>query len=742
MANKKFTINLKIDNIGPHNGQKQIDFTQEVDSNKAIFYATNGTGKSFISRAFRVVENVSANKSTNDLLTLGKSKGTLDFKIVSDSIEKSLSVVVEKDKVPVITNTSGLIYHVFNSDFVEENIVPNNYTPDGNIEGYVLGKAQIDLSSEKKKEETIISQIDKIKKEIEQIVEFAKTELKNHGIVSTIAEFSLIDKEKLYKSSTYPDILHFETIAEQLKTLSKTPDNLVDLKLENLLYQENFFNDIENLLTESYSKSSWDKEFVEFYKNNRVFIESGLDMIESSNACPFCRRPLEAETLALIKQYNEFRKDKEASLLAEIERQVRNLDDLIHRLKIKSAEINAIIVNVEKIKTYFPSLQYIEIEEFNVSDETMSCLTTIKNYLLEKSKDISFIYDDVKEKIDLCKNYIKTSICYITNAISEITVINRTKNNTNAERLALRRNLCKAEFNKCKEKLMPLFVQLNQLQDELILLQEQIKEKENQVKISKKEKVFETLTSFLDLFFSGKYTLDKETFQIKFQGNKIGEKATKILSDGEKSIVAYCYYLATTHLLISREDDYNNLFFIIDDPISSMDFHYVYLVAQSLRDIKAIFNFQNHERIWVFTHNSEFLSIITRNHIINSAFSIKPGKIDSLDHRLLLPYESHLIDIVKIARGELAPNHTTANSIRHIIETVCSFEFPEKGIENYIAENDILSKDACIFSICQDLSHGKIRKQMPFTDDILILACNVVVNFINSKYKGQIDAIK
>ena len=742
MANKKFTINLKIDNIGPHNGQKQIDFTQEVDSNKAIFYATNGTGKSFISRAFRVVENVSANKSTNDLLTLGKSKGTLDFRIVSDSIEKSLSVIVEKDKVPVVTNTSGLIYHVFNSDFVDENIVPNNYTPDGNIEGYVLGKAQIDLSSEKKKEEDIISQTEKIKKEIEQIVEFAKTELKKHGILSTIAEFSLIDKEKLYKCSLLSDILPFDAIAEQLKTLSKTPDNLIDLKLENLLCQDNFFNDIENLLTKSYSKSSWDKEFVEFYKDNRVFIESGLDMIDSSNTCPFCKRPLEEETLALITQYNEFRNDKEASLLAEIERQVRNLEDLILGLKAKSAEITSIIVNVEKIKTYFPSLQYVEIKGFDVSDETMSCLTTIKNYLLRKSKDISFVCDDVKEKIDLCKNYIKTSIHHIANAISEITVINRTKNNTNAERLALRRNLCKAEFNKCKEKLTPLFVQLEKLQDELILLQEQIKEKENQVKISKKEKVFETLTSFLDLFFSGKYTLDKETFQIKFQGNKIGEKATKILSDGEKSIVAYCYYLATTHLLISSEDDYNNLFFIIDDPISSMDFHYVYLVAQSLRDIKTIFHFQNHERIWVLTHNSEFLSIITRNHIINSAFSIKPGKIEVLDHRLLLPYESHLMDIVKIARGEIPPNHTTANSIRHIIETVCSFEFPEKSIENYIAENDIFSKDACIFSICQDLSHGKIRKQMPFTDDILISACNVVVSFINSKYKGQIDAIR
>ncbi len=166
------------------------------------------------------------------------------------------------------------------------------------------------------------------------------------------------------------------------------------------------------------------------------------------------------------------------------------------------------------------------------------------------------------------------------------------------------------------------------------------------------------------------------------------------------------------------------------------------MVAQSLRDIKKIFNITTHERLWVFTHNIEFLSIITRNHILNTAYNIKPGKIEIIDHRLLMPYESHLTDIVKISRRELMPTYTTANSIRHVLETVCRFEYPEKGIENYIAENDILSKNACIFSICQDLSHGGIRNQPPFSIDVLNLACDTVVDFMRSKYSGQIDSIR
>jgi len=266
-------------------------------------------------------------------------------------------------------------------------------------------------------------------------------------------------------------------------------------------------------------------------------------------------------------------------------------------------------------------------------------------------------------------------------------------------------------------------------------------EKEEVARVSKRNKVYETLTFFLNRFFADKYSLDKETFQINFLGNNIGNKASSILSDGEKSIVAFCVYLASTHLLIEREYDYNRLFFVIDDPISSMDFHYVYAVAQALRDIKKCYGITSHERFWVFTHNMEFLSIITRNHIINKVYILKPGILEPMNHQLLMPYENHLSDIIKIANGFELPSHTTANSIRHVLETVNRFENPDKSIENYIEKNSILSQDSCIFTLCQDLSHGGFRIQKPFTSEMLITACQTVVKFMKLKYEGQINAI-
>ena len=58
------------------------------------------------------------------------------------------------------------------------------------------------------------------------------------------------------------------------------------------------------------------------------------------------------------------------------------------------------------------------------------------------------------------------------------------------------------------------------------------------------------------MFFSGKYIIDEDTFQIQFLGKSIRNKASSVLSDGEKSIVAFCLYLAETHKVVNNEDDY------------------------------------------------------------------------------------------------------------------------------------------------------------------------------------------
>jgi len=88
--------------------------------------------------------------------------------------------------------------------------------------------------------------------------------------------------------------------------------------------------------------------------------------------------------------------------------------------------------------------------------------------------------------------------------------------------------------------------------------------------------------------------------------------------------VAFCYYLATVHTIIETEDDYEKLFFVIDDPISSMDFNYVYRVAQSIRHINKHFGIESRQvRFIILTHNFEFMNLLMRNNIINQNIFLK-----------------------------------------------------------------------------------------------------------------------
>ena len=87
------------------------------------------------------------------------------------------------------------------------------------------------------------------------------------------------------------------------------------------------------------------------------------------------------------------------------------------------------------------------------------------------------------------------------------------------------------------------------------------------------------------MFFGEKYTYCKDSSCLILNEVTLYEGAEKVLSEGEKSIIAFCHYIASTHDCINIESDYKKIFFIIDDPISSMDYTYTYTLSQVLRNI-------------------------------------------------------------------------------------------------------------------------------------------------------------
>ena len=213
------------------------------------------------------------------------------------------------------------------------------------------------------------------------------------------------------------------------------------------------------------------------------------------------------------------------------------------------------------------------------------------------------------------------------------------------------------------------------------------------------------------------------------------------MSAGEKNIVAFAYFIGDTHLRIESEDDYNKLFFVIDDPISSMDFSHVYTLCGVIRDISKIIDMLNRERLLIFTHNNDFMRVLSSNNIVDKKLLLKENELKEFNNNLTVPYINHLIDIFKVARKGSSPSHTTANSIRHIVETMTKFEkidISSNSIAVYIREN--IPDDTKSFTLINDLSHGGWRtEQAPITDDDYTLICETMIKHIEVKYKGQIE---
>ena len=172
-----------------------------------------------------------------------------------------------------------------------------------------------------------------------------------------------------------------------------------------------------------------------------------------------------------------------------------------------------------------------------------------------------------------------------------------------------------------------------------------------------------------------------------------------------------------------------------------MDFHFVYAVAQAIRDIKEVFGSftSTNIHIWIFTHNNEFFNIIIANSIFKRAYLIKSGSIQKYNNNLLLPYESHLLDLIDIAEGTKTPDHTTGNSIRHVIETIARFEDPGTNFSEYFKKNKKYIDNPCIYSLSNDLSHGYLRSESPYSEDTLIDAAKTVIEFLGKRYPMQLE---
>ena len=738
-------LKFDISNLGPIESlNKEFDTGQL----RTAIFATNGTGKTFISRAFGLVDKFQNNETLDDIdrfININQSNANFLFNYYDLTTNNEMKWQVKRGQKPVINVNSNLLVHVFNREFVTNNVEINHYALNSsNINGEILiGNETIDVAKEEKELADLVSKKESIENNIKIDIENTKQVIENLGIRKNLTEYTQINFDNLFKLSKY-DNISFEKAKDNYAVIKNFPENIEQIKNIDFTFDNDIQKDFLGLITKTTNVSSIGDDFKQKIIVKSDFIQKGLKLIDKErNKCPFCEQDLDGKK-ALIDQYIDYFNQEEAKFGEEIQELSKRVAFQKNALKSIEADYNAICLKYNEQKKYFSDLTESSLPDFPNYDNVQNTFDNINKLLYQKSlnKTQTTFEIDYNEAFYTINSFLENLEKLKNELNTRIEEIEKKKQDISSEQTTSRRIVCLSALGELFNRQEKNIIEYKNLIELIEKQNKAIEEKKNQNKLDKKTKVNEVFEKYLKRFFNDKYKYDKDKQCLIFENKDISQNAKDVLSDGEKNIIGFCYYLALTHQKIKQKSDYENLLFIIDDPISSMDYHYVYQVADIIKHLNIELEIENRfVRFITLTHNFEFMNLLIKNNISSLNLYMQKNKFEKINNGLIFPYTEHLKSIKSIAEGTQFVTYQTPNSIRHIIETIMNFVAPDKSIEGFINEEEILCDCEQLRTIIQDMSHGRIRYQKSFTDQDIITGCKQVIKYIEEKYRGQLTIL-
>lgn len=729
---KDIAIKINILNLAPISNLSKTFNVGTIDTG---FFASNGCGKTYISRIFELLATKD-NEDYDKFISKNENKCKFEFSVAD---KENISLNIDRGILPSIPDTY-YIYHVFNEDYTEKHY-KENYNKNGNIEGVILGKEKkavedkIAEIKETKSNQTVL--VDSISKKID--AEF-QNDLSHIPYLTRLKEyrdwinFDYIKQH--YKNDLTATNYNYKKHIDTFQKLSTIPENIQGISF----YQQTSDN-LKSLLDDqlvkclhtSYTLAELGDSFRKKIASKEEFIKTGVGLI-IDNHCPFCEKPLD-NVQDLIHQYNKYIEDTEN----KIKTYLQEIKNKLTQQTINSDNYSQIYKNFFDYKQkYIPNfnkdLELIDSSEFKKNKQSIINLIDIKLSDIRVSKSADF-----KELFDSLENI--NNIVIKNNSV--IREFNKILENSNAQKQQTKRIIVKNfYFHLCLNNQKDLN-SITNYGNILLRLNMELETLKKEAKTIKKV-VGETTKEVIERFFGNKYLFNPNTFRIKFKNSELtGDEPKKVLSQGERSLLTFAYYLGEAHQKIKQDEaNYNKLFFIIDDPISSLDFDNVHTVADIIKDIDKMYNMK-YKRLFVFTHNYEFLRKLKSNNAISQTFHIDQNGIKKLQGNLSINYFKHLCDIYNTCNGTYSNLHTLGNSIRQVLEGIAKFENPkiEYNITKNYIENNADIKNGVSNTLIQDLSHGNPIAEDSIGDDEWKKVCSNTINHISKKYPKQIEYI-
>ncbi|ELR0132986.1 AAA family ATPase, partial [Campylobacter jejuni] len=352
----------------------------------------------------------------------------------------------------------------------------------------------------------------------------------------------------------------------------------------------------------------------------RQWLEEGLKFHKehsSTQQCKFCNNPLTLERIVWIE--NNIKDDSGEK--EKIEKELKYLLDNFENYKLELKNLLQDVKNENFYSNYKDSFIALK-EQLGVSIANYNKeILKIEKKIKEKQKDV---FTPIKlENINDFSNEIFLTLNQIENLCKENDeYTEKLLANQNEARERLRLNEV-AKFAKDSDYLAKQD-EVEILQQNINILEESIKTQDNKINLlNKRIENYKTKLSNLETSTSNINKYLKSYFghnllELKAKKDDNGQlngefeilrngKQAKNLSEGECSLIAFCYFVAS--LKDANTKDKNPIIWI-DDPISSLDNNHIFFIFSVIEN--EIVRKNSSEQFFISTHNLDFLKYIKR----------------------------------------------------------------------------------------------------------------------------------
>lgn len=699
-----------------------------------LVYGLNGSGKSTLSHLFSLLEFPNGEKRFQESKWIFELTDSTTFSEVITECDLNIRVF-DRTFVEKNINWDDIIKGILIvSDTKKEEII-NRDQKKINLKSVVdsIKKLDAELNGDDKKKgkkglikenNNFLTEAAKNIKEKFQLIDVKDTHLSNYNKTKlettlTVSE-SLIHKKQLATNE-------LEKLSDSVKPQEKNQLETIDLTAINQF--ENANESIKQILNSTVT--SIVLEDLKDSPEKSEWAKNGLDLHKENDSCSFCGNNVTKER---IEELNKHFSDSFKKLIERIEKAILWIEDYQFPL----------LPNKDSFyKEYQKEFSKISQDIVDKTVPINEVLEELKSLLEQKKKDP---FNEQKGKIP---TFDSEDIVNLHQKVNDIIDNHNLKFKNLNSTIKIAKTQLEIEYIKAEVKRYNYYQLKKEEEGKTNLLAQKQKDKEKiEEEIEEIDKIISTealgAEKFnLDLWkFLGRndIALEPQTSGgYKIQRNKDPQTKGNLLSEGEKTAIAFVYFI---NKLKEQDNKIQDTIIVVDDPVSSFDSNNLFNSYSYLK-----LNCKESKQLFILTHNFNYFRLVRdwyeakniKQERKQRSDNSKPESICNI-YKLetslncsgkrvselvdadatLLQYSSEyhyqfdkVIKYSKDNKINLDKAYLSANAARKTVETFLKFKYPKKAndfrelFSKAIKETKLADKEEYIFKFINKYSHAQ-----------------------------------